>query len=191
MIDGERYFDVPSTEQRDVTFVCCEVAGQRFVIGRYLFGRPNSVSQILYEGAARQLAKQASAKANAADALQVVRAASQYNFDVFESGDDTDEQATLLKVEENLFNALSGENAFESAVYFARGMKISGFDDLFYAFRDRWRPAVAITEEMALQAAVMAQETFLDGMKYHRAEVDAIQAGTQGEPAIKTTMSPR
>jgi hypothetical protein len=177
MTDLIKFAEIPSARYPDLAFIGCEIEGERYVVGCYVFGdRASTVSDVLFHAEAKRLAKRAAAEANALDALMTVRAASDFNAEVFGSDDEDDERKILARVTGELAAALGAENAFQSASWFARGLNVEGFDELFYAFRDRWRPSISVTMEMAHQAAQTREESFFTRRKGYREEAEELKA---------------
>jgi len=165
-----------SEEYEDLTFIVFNLGDTRHVIGRGLFGDKNCcvVPDTLLTARAKQLARECAARTYAADALSLLRDVPNIA-GLLETSCEEHERALLDEVTRAMAIALLQDDAFASTSAFSSAMKVNGFDDLFYAFHDQWRPAVVVTDDMLLQAAAEMGQRMQ--AKYGYAEVPDIVAG--------------
>lgn len=162
-----------SEDYEGLQFVAFEICGERHVICKHLGGSDrdwHSLAQTVLNASARLVARREVAAALAPEALALVRLRD--DLLIFEADDEYEENNQLEKLARALESGLAGEDSFESAKWFSRDLGISGYDDIFYAFRDRWKPAFVITEAHLLNAAKDKEEKFLN---QYPTEVERIQ----------------
>jgi hypothetical protein len=168
-----------SREYEDLSFIVFELGETRHVIGRGLFGDKNCcvVPDTLLTARAKQLARECAARTYAVEALSLLRDIPN-TAGLLETSCKEHEWALLDEVTRAMSTALLQDDAFPSASAFADAMKVSGFDELFHAFHDQWRPAVVVTDDMLIQAAAEMGQRMQ--AKYDYAEVPDIVAGRSG-----------
>jgi hypothetical protein len=159
-------FSLHASEQYDdLEFVVYDQGDHRHIIGRCLFREQfgkDSSSEILMMARAKQLGRQFAAAHCAKDALALIRTLEEDAAVHFWEEDDERELILLDKVAKAMTTALGERDAFRSAATFCSILKISGSDDVFHAFSERWRPMAAPSAEMTLQAARDMEKSLLD-----------------------------
>lgn len=133
-----------------------ELSGERHIIYRVLYNIKDDWQTMpklfLAVNGKRALFARVS-EAFASQALSIVRGVSEYNATIFDAADEEQEAEQVALVREALEAALPADDAFCSTQIFCSKLRISGCDDLFFAFYKEFRPALEFTQEELLASA--------------------------------------
>jgi hypothetical protein len=153
-----------SEQYESLEFVVYDQGEHRHIIGRCLFREhfgKDQVSEILMMARAKYLGRQFASGSCAEYALALIRS-SEADAVHFWEEDEERERVLVDKVAKAMLTSLGEPDAYRSAATFCSILKISGSDEIFHAFHERWRPAAVPTEEMLLQAARDMEESLLE-----------------------------
>lgn len=166
-------YGLADAEFLPMKFVTFELNGERRVIWRHTGDVDDGwerINRVFLESRSREQAVKRAAEKHAADALRVLRSRH-----LFETADEFDEQKLVKDVCQVLDFALTADDAFLSASMFCRKMKVSGFDAMFFAFHDRWRPSIKIEVADRLASAREMERKFIEKFPSYEGEIDRIR----------------
>jgi len=118
-------------------------------------------------------------EAFATKALSVVRGASEYNSTIFDAADEEQEAEQVARIREALRDALPADDAFCSTQIFCSKLRISGCDDLFFAFYKDFRPALEFTDEELLASARHMENELKSEHKEWAEDIESVLASDE------------
>lgn len=179
-MSGHGHFSFHRSEKNDSVDLELFNAGDRkFVIGRRVrrgFDRSGNMGEFFMMARAKSLGREFAARQCAPDALEAIRSSPE-DEPYFRFEDQAREWELLDQVDRALLTSFLDADALRSSMTFCKIMKISCSDAIFHGFNDRWRPALAPTEEMLLQAATEMEESFIEEYgDYHADDLESIRS---------------
>lgn len=133
-----------------------ELNGERHIISRVLYNIKDNwqaMAKIFLGINAKSALFARISETFATQALSIVRGQGEYNATIFDAADEEQEAERIAQIREALQAALPADDAFCSTQIFCSKLRISGCDDLFFAFYKEFRPALEFTDEELLEAA--------------------------------------
>ncbi|WP_315921283.1 hypothetical protein [Mesorhizobium sp. SP-1A] len=133
-----------------------ELNGERHIISRVLFNIKDTwqtMPKLFLAVNAKPALFARVSEAFAPQALSIVRGVSEYNDTIFGAADEEQEAEQVARIREALLAALPADDAFCSTQIFCSKLRISGCDDLYFAFYKEFRPALEFTDKELLASA--------------------------------------